>query len=266
MEKPDSSACLAGDLAMRIGWEEENGCQGYGRVVQGGNDRVAQSSRDRVAQSSRDVLYRAAGAPSNKDLPELDNAQNALLALREEISNCTRCTLHTNRHNIVFGEGSPKARLIFVGEGPGRDEDLTGRPFVGAAGKLLDRIIAAMGLARADVYICNIVKCRPPGNRVPSEEEQKICGPFVERQLNIMQPDVVVGLGSTATQYLLDSNELLGRLKGRFHEALGLKIMPTYHPAYLLRNPSGKRQVWEHMQMVMATLGLPPAQTDGKQR
>ncbi len=235
MEKTDSVVHIARDLAMRIRWEEENGCPGYDRTISHNVDSTS---------SAKDPL------------PGVDGVQEALIALREEIGNCTRCTLYNGRRHIVFGEGSPNAYLAFVGEGPGRDEDLVGRPFVGAAGQLLDRIIAAMGLVRTDVYICNIVKCRPPDNRVPDDNEQRICGRFLKRQLHILQPGAVVALGGTATQFLLGSDEPVGRLRGRFHKAEGLKIMPTYHPAYLLRNPSGKRQVWEDMKKVMAELGL----------
>jgi uracil-DNA glycosylase family 4 len=156
----------------------------------------------------------------------------------------------------VFGEGSPNASLVFVGEGPGRDEDMAGRPFVGAAGQLLDKIIEAMQLGRSDVYICNVVKCRPPSNRVPNPEEQGTCGPFVRRQLEIIRPKVVVALGGTAASFLLGRDESLGRLRGRFHGLGALKVMPTYHPAYLLRKPEGKKFVWQDMQLVMKELGI----------
>ncbi len=232
MANQDSISHIAVDLLARIRWEQENGCPGY--------------------EHQPEPLTDAGEALSGHG-----NAHPTLTTLNEDIGDCTRCDLHRGRNNLVFGEGSENARLAFVGEGPGRDEDLAGRPFVGAAGQLLDKIIVAMGLARKEVYICNVVKCRPPNNRVPGDEERRICGQFLKRQLSILGPDIVVALGGTAAQYLLGRDEPLGKLRGRFHKVDDLTIMPTYHPAYLLRNPSGKRPVWEDMQMVMATLGLP---------
>jgi DNA polymerase len=173
--------------------------------------------------------------------------------------------LSDNRQKLVFGEGLPTARLVFVGEGPGRDEDLSGRPFVGVAGQLLDRIITAISLERKDVYICNVVKCRPPNNRTPGEEECAICGPFLLAQLTIIKPEIVVALGATAARFLLNKNGSLGRQRGRFHDVGDLKIMPTYHPAYLLRYPQNKRAVWEDMQKVAAALGLEVAASRGQQ-
>jgi DNA polymerase len=173
--------------------------------------------------------------------------------------------LSESRQKLVFGEGSASARLVFVGEGPGRDEDLSGRPFVGAAGQLLDRIIAAIKLERKDVYICNVVKCRPPNNRTPAEDESAICGPFLWAQLAVIKPKIVVTLGATATKFLLKRNESLGRQRGRFHQVGDFEIMPTYHPAYLLRYPQNKRAVWEDMQKVASALGLEVATSKGQQ-
>ncbi len=251
MENKYSMANIAADLAMRIKWEQENGALGYNEFSERESD-VTEPAGDTTAGAADGV----ADGVSHTSLSDSENPETALVALREEIGDCTRCELHRGRSNLVFGEGSPTARLVFVGEGPGRDEDLAGRPFVGAAGQLLDRIIVAMGLRRAEVYICNVVKCRPPNNRTPEDEERQICGQFVQRQLTILKPKVVVALGGTATQFLLGRDEPLGRLRGRFHEYSGLQIMPTYHPAYLLRNPSGKRAVWEDIQKVMEALGL----------
>lgn len=160
--------------------------------------------------------------------------------------------------NIVFGEGPAEARLMFVGEAPGADEDRTGRPFVGRAGELLNGMISAMGLAREDVYIANILKARPPGNATPTPEEIDACGPFLFRQIEIIRPEVVVTLGKPATGYLLGSNEALGRLRGRWHDVRGVAVMPTYHPAYLLRayTPENRAKVWSDLQLVMERLGL----------
>jgi len=170
--------------------------------------------------------------------------------LREGIGNCTQCKLHAQRKNIVFGVGNPDARLVFVGEGPGRDEDIQGEPFVGKAGQLLTRIILAIGLKREEVYIANIVKCRPPENRNPQPDEIKACEPFLFKQLDIIQPKIICALGNFAAQTLLMTGEKITKLRGRFHNFKGIKLMPTYHPAFLLRNPNMKRDVWEDMQMI----------------
>lgn len=173
---------------------------------------------------------------------------------------CTRCLLHTGRTHIVFGVGNPRAEIVFVGEGPGRDEDIQGKPFVGRAGKQLDRIIEAMGLKRSDVYICNAVKCRPPSNRTPTVEEIATCRPYLEAQLAAIQPRVIVALGNPAMRSLFNITKGISHLRGTFHEWRGIKVMPTYHPAYLLRNPKAKRQVWEDMKVVLTEVGrTPPA-------
>lgn len=184
--------------------------------------------------------------------------------IQEDLGVCTRCKLHETRTNIVFGEGNPKARLVFVGEGPGRDEDQQGRPFVGRAGHLLTRIIKAMGLERDDVYICNVVKCRPPGNRNPEADEVASCEPFLFRQIRSIDPEVIVCLGSVATGLLLKlKNFKMGQLRGNFHQYGNSKLMITYHPAALLRNPNFKKPVWEDMQLVMKELGLPLPEKKG---
>ncbi len=189
---------------------------------------------------------------------EPSSSPDELMAgLEEELAGCTRCELSKGRQNIVFGVGSRTARLVFVGEGPGRDEDERGIPFVGAAGKLLTRIIKAIGLERDDVYICNVVKCRPPNNRVPEPEEQETCGPFLERQLEIISPEVIVTLGATAARYLLNTERSVGRLRGRFHPYGEVAIMATYPPGYLLPTPDAIRAVWEDMKKVRDRLGLP---------
>jgi uracil-DNA glycosylase len=181
---------------------------------------------------------------------------DTLLKIREDIGDCTRCKLHKGRHTIVYGDGNPKAELVFVGEGPGADEDAQGLPFVGRAGKLLTQMIEAMGLQRGDVYICNVVKCRPPENRTPEKEEVATCSPFLLRQLEVINPKVIVCLGSVAAQTLLQTNRGISHFRGEWLEFHGKKLLATYHPAYLLRNPPAKSEVWKDLQKVMAELGL----------
>ena len=181
---------------------------------------------------------------------------DTLLKIRTDLGECTRCKLHKSRNNIVFGDGNPKAELVFVGEGPGHDEDMQGLPFVGRAGKLLTQMIEAMGLQRKDVYICNVVKCRPPENRLPEKDEITQCSPFLLRQLDTIAPKVIVCLGSCAAQTLLEKNRGISHFRGQWLEFRGRKLMATYHPAYLLRNPSAKGEVWKDLQKVMALLGL----------
>ncbi len=180
--------------------------------------------------------------------------RSALEAVREELGDCRRCPLHQTRHRLVFGEGAPRAELVFVGEAPGADEDAQGLPFVGAAGQLLTKIIGAMGLQREEVYICNILKCRPPGNRNPQPDEIVACEPFLLRQLQAIRPKVICALGTFAAHTLLKSEAPISALRGRLHTYQGIPLMPTYHPAYLLRNPGAKKQVWEDVQMVMKAL------------
>lgn len=180
----------------------------------------------------------------------------SLDTLRLFIGNCRRCKLCEGRTKLVFGEGSPEAKLVFVGEGPGRDEDLAGLPFVGEAGKLLTKIITAMGLTREEVYICNVVKCRPPKNRDPEDDEVEACLPFLKEQLNLIRPHVICILGRVAGQALLGKDFTITRERGSWYSFMEIPVMPTFHPAYLLRNPSAKRQVWEDIQKVMKRLGL----------
>jgi DNA polymerase len=180
----------------------------------------------------------------------------SLEAIRRHLGDCQRCRLSNGRTHIVFGQGNPKAQLVFVGEGPGADEDRQGLAFVGAAGQLLTKIITAMNLTREEVYICNVIKCRPPGNRNPQPDEIQACRPFLERQLAAIAPKVICTLGSFAAQTLLDTAAPISRLRSRFHDYNGIHLMPTYHPAYLLRNPDQKRAVWEDVQKIMARLDL----------
>jgi uracil-DNA glycosylase len=182
----------------------------------------------------------------------------ALRLIREEIGDCTRCALHTGRNKIVFGDGSPNARLMFVGEGPGADEDAQGLPFVGKAGQLLNNMITAMGLKREEIYIANIVKCRPPGNRTPEPDEANTCSPFLFQQIDVVRPEVLVALGATASTYLLGQRQPLAGLRGRVHAFRGSKLIVTYHPAFLLRDPRQKKEAWADLQIAMRELGLQP--------
>ncbi len=271
-----TAASVARDAAERIRWEMELGAVGYvsGAPLPKVENRVPETlhaqqtviepPRTQAPPSSPSSLVKSSAplstpTPSPLSAAPADSAEDpalALNALRQAIGDCTRCNLHRGRTNLVFGDGNPHARLVFVGEGPGMDEDLAGRPFVGAAGQLLDRIIEAMGLSRQDVYICNVVKCRPPKNRTPAESEAKICGLFLKRQLAVIRPKVIVALGAVAAGYLLGGAQSITRIRGRFQQLDGTPMMPTFHPAYLLRNPSEKRAVWNDMQQVMGVLGL----------
>ncbi len=179
--------------------------------------------------------------------------------IRLDLGDCHRCPLCKGRNRIVFGGGNPTARVVFVGEAPGREEDKQGVPFVGEAGQLLDRILFAMGLKREDVYICNVEKCRPPGNRDPEPEEIEACEPFLKRQLAAIHPQVLVTLGKFAAQTLLKERTPIGRLRGHWREYEGIPLMPTFHPAFLLRNPTAKREVWTDMKKVMKKLREEPA-------
>ncbi len=183
-------------------------------------------------------------------LNKIPHPQPTLTEVRRELGECKRCKLHLTRRHIVFGEGSEKAQLVFIGEAPGEDEDRQGRPFVGKAGQLLTRIINAIGLRREEVYITNIIKCRPPHNRNPQQAEIVTCEPFLKKQLEIIQPKIICALGTFAAQTLLKTGEKISQLRGRFHVYRGIKVMPTYHPAFLLRNPHKKREVWEDMKKI----------------
>jgi uracil-DNA glycosylase len=206
--------------------------------------------------------YLEDGIPAYQGKKKRDDTLTSLVALRAFIGDCQRCKLHRGRNNLVFGEGSPRAKLVFVGEGPGREEDIIGRPFVGDAGKLLTKIIEnGMGLTREEVYICNVVKCRPPGNRDPENDEIETCLPFLKQQLGIIKPEVICILGRIAGQALLGGDFKITHKRGVWHSYMDIPVMPTYHPAYIIRNPSRERelkgQVWEDIKKIMKHLGLP---------
>lgn len=186
--------------------------------------------------------------------PAADKKEKALYALKESIGDCQRCRLSKSRTNIVFGEGNPNAKLMFIGEGPGREEDIQARPFVGDAGRLLTNLIRKMGFGREDVYIANVVKCRPPNNRNPEDDEISTCIPFLGEQIRIIRPHVIFCLGKISAQALLGIKTPISRLRGHFYSYMDIPVMPTFHPAYLLRNPSDKRLTWEDAQKVLEKL------------
>jgi len=195
---------------------------------------------------------------SKKSLDTVNNwgkkelfSNETLETIRMDLGDCRRCKLSNTRKNIVFGKGDHKARLVFVGEGPGLEEDASGEPFVGAAGMLLAKIIQAIKLTREQVYICNILKCRPPENRNPEPDEIEKCFPFLKRQIAAIKPDFICTLGTFASQTLLETKKPISKLRGRFYDFMGIKLIPTYHPAYLLRSPDKKRDVWEDMKKLM---------------
>jgi len=183
-----------------------------------------------------------------------EEREQALKQLEADLQECCKCSLGETRTNLVFGAGNPDADLMFIGEAPGRDEDLQGEPFIGRAGQLLTKIIEAIDMTRKDVYIGNILKCRPPSNRTPSPSEMVMCMPYLRKQIRLIQPKIIVALGGTAVQGLLKTTDGITKLRGTFTDFEGIKLMPTFHPAYLLRNPSSKRKVWEDMQLVRDTL------------
>jgi uracil-DNA glycosylase family 4 len=215
-----------------------------------------------IATSSVNRAAPALALPVIQDVSlfeAMDRVEGDTLKLvRENLGECTRCRLHEQRNKIVFGAGNPRAELVFVGEGPGHDEDVQGLPFVGRAGKLLTQMIEAMGLQREDVYICNVVKCRPPENRKPEDDEVATCSPYLYRQLDVIAPKAIVCLGAVAAQTLLKTKDSISRFRGNWFEFHNTKLMATYHPAYLLRNPAAKSDVWKDLQKVMAVLGLQP--------
>jgi uracil-DNA glycosylase family 4 len=195
---------------------------------------------------------------SPQSAPGIQDPVQALRAIREDLGDCTRCKLHQQgRKQIVFGVGNPSADLMFVGEAPGADEDIQGEPFVGRAGQLLTNMIKAMGLTRQDVYIANIIKCRPPGNRTPERDECETCSPFLMRQIGVVKPRVIVALGAVAAKTLLAVSAPMTQLRGCWFDFKGTKLAVTYHPAFLLRDPRQKKETWKDLQMVMRELGLP---------
>ncbi|REG25044.1 DNA polymerase [Archangium gephyra] len=215
----------------------------------------------REAPVARPLEAPAQARPAAGPLPGVVEGERPTLdEIRRELGDCRRCKLCDGRKNIVFGSGNPRAELVFVGEGPGADEDAQGVPFVGAAGQLLTKMIEAMGYRRDDVYICNVVKCRPPNNRNPEPDEVTACEPFLRAQLRAVQPKVIVALGKFAAQTLLRDTTAITKMRGNWREYEGIKLMPTFHPAYLLRQPAEKKKAWEDLQQVMKFFGKQPGQ------
>ncbi len=206
------------------------------------------------------TAFTSAKLPINVPVLSTEKKSAALMDMNaKEVSRCTKCTLHTTRTQTVFGEGDVNAKIFFIGEGPGENEDMTGRPFVGRAGQLLDRMILAMGISREQVFIANIVKCRPPDNRVPAPDEVATCTPYLVRQLEIIRPKVIVTLGLPAVKYMLENPKLsMGKIRGQWNDWRGIKLMPTYHPSYVLRayTEANRQAVWSDLQMVMKEVGL----------
>jgi uracil-DNA glycosylase family 4 len=235
------------DLAQHLRYYQDLGVEGLSRDPawrkREGDPAVEPPLPPQPGAAALPITALTAGSPADH-----------LANLRAEIGDCTRCKLHSGRTHLVFGVGNPEATLMFIGEGPGADEDLQGEPFVGRAGQLLTQIIKAMGFTREHVYIANVVKCRPPGNRNPEPDEIATCSPFLEAQISAIKPKVIVALGKFAAQTLLATETPISRLRGRFHERGATVVMPTFHPSYLLRNPAAKREVWEDMKMVMERL------------
>lgn len=221
-------------------------------VVRGQGSEVSEPSKLKIDQKTRSISSK----PTNDDSSEKRSHKELLEGLRSEIGDCQRCKLGKTRTKLVFGVGNPDARLVFVGEGPGKDEDIQGEPFVGRAGQLLTDIITkGMKMKREDVYICNVVKCRPPENRNPEPDEVDACEGFLIKQLEIIRPEIVVALGTFAAKTLLKTDLPISKLRGRFHDYKGVQVMPTFHPSYLLRNPEKKKETWEDIKMVIARLG-----------
>jgi uracil-DNA glycosylase family 4 len=239
---------VADELRAYAAWAEEAGVQILTPSRAGAPSAAAAASA--AAAPSTAAAPSAAAAPGTRKLPTLDE-------LEQGLAGCTLCKLHKGRTNIVFGVGNPKARLMFVGEAPGEDEDLKGEPFVGKAGQLLTKMIEAMGLRREDVYICNTVKCRPPNNRNPEPDELASCEPFLKAQLAAVKPEAIVTLGKFAAQALLRDETPVSRLRGQWRQYEGIPLMPTFHPAYLLRSPGEKGKVWDDLKQVMKKLELP---------
>jgi uracil-DNA glycosylase len=237
-------------LTDRVKYYKEMGIHDfYRRPITEGVELALQPVVETIAQNSE-----IPAAPS----PVLGDKPSALKLIREDIGDCTRCRLHKGRTNLVFGVGNVNADLMFVGEGPGADEDAKGEPFVGRAGQLLNNMISAMGIKREEVYIANVVKCRPPSNRTPEKDECDTCSPFLMRQIDIIQPKVIVALGAVAAKNLLAVNDSMSNLRGRWYDFRNSKLLVTYHPAYLLRDPRQKKEAWKDLQMAMKYLGLKP--------
>ncbi|HUS18156.1 MAG TPA: uracil-DNA glycosylase [Terriglobales bacterium] len=241
-------------LVARLQYYREMGIDSFYRRSNAPTAIACAPAESAAAPSPQD--YTAHALPADKPA--------ALQIVRNEIGDCTRCRLHKQRTNIVFGVGNVDADIVFVGEGPGADEDASGEPFVGRGGQLLNNMINAMGLKREDVYIANVVKCRPPGNRTPERDECDTCSPFLLKQIEVVQPKIIVALGAVAAKNLLQMNDTMLNLRGHIYDFRTTKLVVTYHPAYLLRDPRQKGEAWKDLQMVMKYLGMTPPKPTAK--
>ncbi len=248
-------ASIAAEAARHLAWLAEAGVEEVPAPRRPSSPGATPSASS--APSPQDSeLSRA--KPSPYSLSDKGCGSPELLAIRQDLGDCTRCKLHRGRTRLVFGVGNPQAELVFVGEGPGAEEDRQGEPFVGKAGQLLTRMIEAMGFARSQVYIANVVKCRPPQNRDPEPDEIESCEPFLGAQIAVLRPRVIVALGRFAVQTLLRDGSPISRQRGRWREYQGVRCMPTFHPAYLLRNPADKAKAWDDLKLVMKEFGKEP--------
>jgi DNA polymerase len=250
-------AALARELRAHAEWQLETGVSGVPKRTPSPTARPA----PREAAVTKIPARVEERAPAASAAPGSGSGRLRLATLEAEIRSCQKCPLHATRTQTVFARGNPEAELCFIGEGPGADEDEQGFPFVGKAGQLLDRMIVAMGFSRDDVYVCNIVKCRPPQNRKPEPAEMKACSSYLREQLELVGPKVIVGLGATAVEGLIGMSGGITQIRGQWKLYRGIPLMPTFHPAYLLRTPSAKREVWSDLQAVLKQLGrpVPPA-------
>lgn len=246
----DELSQVLSDLRRHVEWQRSTGQ----KAILADRSAPAASWKEKVIPPGKRALPPAAAAAEARAAQE----NPALAQVRTDLGDCTRCKLHGGRTHLVFGVGNPKAELVFVGEGPGADEDAQGIPFVGKAGELLTKMIEAMGFGRDEVYICNVVKCRPPGNRNPEPDEIQSCEPFLQAQLAALKPKVIVALGKFAAQTLLRDQTPITRMRGLWREYQGIPLMPTFHPAYLLRTPGEKKLAWSDLKQVMKVFGKEP--------
>jgi uracil-DNA glycosylase len=247
------------DLANHLRFYQEMGVTGINTDPAWRRRAGTEGARSEPAADARMPVVEEAAAPEAAPIQIAKSMQEALATIREDLGDCTRCKLHAQgRKQIVFGVGNPSADIMFVGEAPGADEDVQGIPFVGRAGQLLTKMIEAMGFGRDDVYIANVLKCRPPNNRDPQPDEVEQCEPFLFRQIASIQPKVVIALGAFAARALLKTQDPVSRMRGRVYNYRGAKLIVTFHPSFLLRSPGYKREAWEDLKKALAELGLEP--------
>ncbi|WDT79496.1 MAG: uracil-DNA glycosylase [Candidatus Manganitrophus sp.] len=262
MEDPrrEELAAIAREMKARLSWYRQEGIDAWNISpaptikVDEGTQRMPDQNRPKPYEPAEQSLLAAETPSALFPIASEATPARTLSEVRDEIGDCRRCKLCSTRKNIVFGTGNPHAALMFVGEAPGADEDAQGQPFVGRAGQLLTKMIEAMGLSRETVYIANIIKCRPPENRNPQPDEIAACSPFLLKQIEAIRPKVICALGTFSAQTLLETQQKISALRGKFHDYHGVKLLPTFHPAYLLRNPNEKKTVWEDLKKIMEEL------------